>query len=198
VPQTVAANIPNNNAPLTLVPIAANTAEIKPAASGPNAEAPQTEKPKPSETTVAAINKPAVGASAKQPEPKIEKPETQPDRNRIVAGTQAAEDDGNKVRATSSSKPTGPIAIGSLLPYVEKQSAPTYPPAARTMRASGVVKVEVTVDEEGNVQEVNDASGPALLQASAKDAIRKWKFRPFVIDGQAVKATGFVNFNFSL
>ena len=197
---TVAANLPNNNEQVTLVPVAANTtAESKPAVtkSAVNNTAAQ---PKPSETALAANTNPAISQPEKKPEEKKieQKPEPQPDRSRIVAGTQAAEDDGNKVKATSSSRPTGPIAIGSLLPYAEKQSAPTYPPAARQMRATGVVKVEVTVDEEGNVAEVNDASGPALLQASAKDAIRKWKFRPFVIDGQAVKATGFVNFNFSL
>jgi outer membrane biosynthesis protein TonB len=56
----------------------------------------------------------------------------------------------------------------------------------------------VTLDEQGNVAEVNTASGPILLQGSAKDAIRKWKFRPVMVEGQAVKATGFVSFNFSL
>jgi periplasmic protein TonB len=84
------------------------------------------------------------------------------------------------------------------LAYAEKQAAPVYPAAARSMRASGVVKVEVTLDEQGNVAEVNTASGPVLLQGPAKDAIRKWKFRPVMVEGQAVKATGFVSFNFSL
>jgi periplasmic protein TonB len=66
------------------------------------------------------------------------------------------------------------------------------------MRATGVVKVEVTIDENGEVTQIQKASGPTLLQAAAKDAIRKWKFRPFVRDGQPVKAIGFVNFNFAL
>jgi protein TonB len=61
-----------------------------------------------------------------------------------------------------------------------------------------MVKVEVTVDEEGNVAVVQNASGPALLQGAAKDAIKKWRFRPFVKDGQPVKAIGYVNFNFAL
>ena len=86
----------------------------------------------------------------------------------------------------------------SLIAYATKQQPPVYPPAAKSMRATGVVKVEVTIDEKGDVAEVQKASGPALLQAAAKDAIRKWKFKPFVRDGQPVKATGFVNFNFAL
>ncbi|MEP7211753.1 MAG: TonB family protein [Acidobacteriota bacterium] len=91
-----------------------------------------------------------------------------------------------------------PLEIGSLIGYATKQAAPVYPAAAKSIRAAGVVKVEVTVSETGDVTTVEKASGPALLQAAAKDAIRKWKFKPFMRDGQAVKATGFVNFNFNL
>ncbi|MGB7068847.1 MAG: TonB family protein [Pyrinomonadaceae bacterium] len=93
---------------------------------------------------------------------------------------------------------TGPMEVGSLIVYATKRTSPVYPPTARSMRATGVVKVEVMVDEEGNVEEVQNASGNSLLQGAAKDAVRKWRFRPFVRDGQPVKANGFVSFNFSL
>lgn len=90
------------------------------------------------------------------------------------------------------------IDVGALLSYATKQSPPVYPNAARSARQSGTVKVEVTVDEKGEVAKVEKTSGPMMLQNAAKDAILKWKFRPFVRDGQPVKATGFVSFNFSL
>jgi len=93
---------------------------------------------------------------------------------------------------------SGPMDVGSLIAYATKQQAPIYPPAARSMRATGIVKVEVTVDETGEVAEVQKTSGPTLLQTAAKDAIRKWRFKPFTRDGLPVKAVGFVNFNFSL
>jgi periplasmic protein TonB len=48
------------------------------------------------------------------------------------------------------------------------------------------------------VTDVQKASGHAMLQSAAKEAVRKWKFKPFMRDGQPVKATGFVNFNFNL
>ena len=98
----------------------------------------------------------------------------------------------------SNSKAAGPMEVGSLISYATKQQAPIYPPAAKSMRASGIVKVEVTVNEAGDVTEVQNMTGPSLLQTAAKDAIRKWKFKPFVRDGQPVRATGFVSFNFSL
>ena len=100
--------------------------------------------------------------------------------------------------AASNSETSGPMDVGSLISYATRQQAPIYPPAAKSMRASGIVKVEVTVDEAGDVTEVHKLTGPSLLQAAAKDAIRKWKFKPFVRDGQPVKAVGFVSFNFSL
>jgi protein TonB len=66
------------------------------------------------------------------------------------------------------------------------------------MRTTGVVRVDITIDENGDVAEVQKTSGPPLLQGAAKDAIKKWRFKPFVRDGQPVKAIGFVNFNFAL
>lgn len=91
-----------------------------------------------------------------------------------------------------------PIDVGSLVAFATRQPPPIYPPAARSMRTSGIVKVEVTVNETGDVSEVQKTSGPSMLQNAAKEAIRKWKFKPFVRDGQPVKATGFVSFNFAL
>lgn len=91
-----------------------------------------------------------------------------------------------------------PLVVGSLIEYVTQKVSPVYPPAAKTVRMSGVVKVEVVVDEQGKVTEVQKTSGPQLLQRAAADAIKKWKFKPFTRDGQPIKATGFVNFNFSL
>lgn len=99
---------------------------------------------------------------------------------------------------TEPAKDNSPIDVGSLVAYATKQPSPIYPPAAKNMRTTGVVKVEVTINETGDVAEVQKASGPPMLQGAAKDAIRKWKFRPFVRDGQPVRAIGFVSFNFAL
>ena len=131
------------------------------------------------ETAVAKIDPPVYIPSAPQPvkeEPKpvAESPKTEP------------------------VKSNDPIDVGSLVAYATKQPQPIYPPAAKTMRTTGIVKVEVTVNETGDVSDVQKTSGPSMLQNAAKDAIRKWKFKPFVRDGQPVKAMGFVSFNFSL
>ncbi|MCU1289325.1 MAG: TonB family C-terminal domain protein [Acidobacteria bacterium] len=91
-----------------------------------------------------------------------------------------------------------PLKVGSLVNYATTQAKPVYPPAARNMRMTGVVKVEILVNENGEVTEVHNTTGPSMLQRAATDAVKKWRFKPFVRDGQPVKASGFVNFNFSL
>ncbi len=104
----------------------------------------------------------------------------------------------NASAVTDSPKTDSPLAVGSLVGYATQKSNPVYPAMARNMRMTGVVKVDLVVDEKGQVTEVQNTSGPAMLQRAAMDAIKKWKFKPFTRDGQATKATGFINFNFSL
>jgi protein TonB len=73
---------------------------------------------------------------------------------------------------------------------------PVYPPAARAVRASGAVSVQVLVDEEGNVVSASAVSGHPLLRASAVQAARSAKFTPTKLAGQPVKVSGVVTYNF--
>lgn len=152
-------------------------------------------KPKPSDSLVASNDKPAIQQPVQQAQPQ---PTPDPQRNRVIDNKPTIQVPVQPENSNTVSSTAGPVDVGSLIAYATKQQAPIYPPAARSMRATGVVKVEVTVNETGEVAEVQKTSGPTLLQSAAKDAIRKWKFKPFTRDGQPVKATGFVNFNFSL
>ena len=197
VAQTVAANVPTaSNVSQTA---AANTpVTSNPSTSGVAGQpifkpVPNETQAKPAENLV-ATNKPAV--ELPKPQPAAANPNDTA-RTRVIENKPTVEVP-VQTPVVSDAVPAGPMDVGSLLAYATKQQAPIYPPAARSMRTTGVVKVEVTIDETGDVAEVQNASGPGLLQTAAKDAIRKWKFKPFVRDGQPVKAIGFVNFNFSL
>jgi periplasmic protein TonB len=146
---------------------------------------PNVRKEEPKSEEKAEVRRPNVRTE----EPKQNAPVESPKPNVVVPA---------ETTASNSESSGGPMDVGSLIAYATKQQAPIYPPAAKSMRASGVVKVEVTINEAGDVAEVHNLTGPSLLQTAAKDAIRKWKFRPFTRDGQPVRAIGFVNFNFSL
>lgn len=73
---------------------------------------------------------------------------------------------------------------------------PPYPPAARAVRASGAVSVQVLIDENGNVVSASAVSGHPLLRAAAAQAARGAKFSPTKLSGQAVKVSGVITYNF--
>lgn len=73
---------------------------------------------------------------------------------------------------------------------------PAYPAAAKAVNASGTVSVQVTIDENGNVISAKAVSGHPLLQAAAVEAARQAKFRPTLLEGQPVKVTGIIVYNF--
>ncbi|HVF48880.1 MAG TPA: TonB family protein [Pyrinomonadaceae bacterium] len=92
----------------------------------------------------------------------------------------------------------GPVAVGSLLDKATQRVAPAYPVMARNMGVAGVVTVFVVVNEKGQVETVERASGPSLLQRPATDAARRWRFRPTLVEGQPVRVSGYISFNFAL
>ncbi len=101
--------------------------------------------------------------------------------------------------ATKPSAPAQPLQVGAtLITKAKERIAPSYPPQARTARVTGSVTVFMTVDEKGEVAEVQRTSGPELLRRAAEDAARHWKFRPTVVNGQPVRVAGYISFNFAL
>jgi TonB family protein len=73
---------------------------------------------------------------------------------------------------------------------------PVYPALARSARASGVVVVEVTVDEEGKVISGRALSGHPLLQAAAVEAAYQARFAPTKLSGRPVKVLGTISYHF--
>ena len=73
---------------------------------------------------------------------------------------------------------------------------PEFPPAARAVRASGPVNVQVTVDPGGKVVEAKAVSGHPLLRNAAEQAARSARFAPTMLAGQKVSVTGIIVYNF--
>lgn len=103
---------------------------------------------------------------------------------------------------TPTPKPTPPPVPKTISGGVVNGKAvnlvkPPYPPAAKAVRASGAVNVQVTIDENGNVISASAVSGHALLKAAAEQAARASKFSPTMLSGQKVKVTGVIVYNFT-
>ncbi len=91
-----------------------------------------------------------------------------------------------------------PVSGGVLNGTAMYLPPPVYPEAAKRMRTSGLVTVDVVLDETGKVVAANASSGPAILRDAAVQAALKAKFSPTKLSGQPVKVSGVINYKFSL
>ncbi|HMG73821.1 MAG TPA: TonB family protein [Pyrinomonadaceae bacterium] len=73
---------------------------------------------------------------------------------------------------------------------------PVYPLIARQAKASGAVNVQIMIDEGGNVIDAHAVSGHPLLQAAAVKAARQATFKPTRLNGEPVRVTGTLVYNF--
>ena len=91
-----------------------------------------------------------------------------------------------------------PVSGGVLNGTAINLPQPVYPEAARRMRATGMVTVEVVLDETGKVVSAEATSGPTILRDAAVQAARKARFSPTKLSGQPVKVSGVINYKFAL
>jgi protein TonB len=91
-----------------------------------------------------------------------------------------------------------PMSGGVLNGKAVSLPVPVYPPAAKSMRASGLVTVDVVIDETGKVISAKALNGQPLLQQAAVQAAKEARFSPTLLSGQPVKITGQINYNFAL
>jgi TonB family protein len=89
------------------------------------------------------------------------------------------------------------IAGGVLNGKAISLPKPPYPPAARAVKASGAVTVQVLIDEAGNVISAEAVSGHPLLRAASVEAARSAQFSPTRLSGQPVKVSGVITYNFA-
>src|SRR5215204_2194926 len=91
-----------------------------------------------------------------------------------------------------------PVSGGVLNGTAVYLPAPLYPEAAKRMRTSGVVAVDVVLDENGKVVSATASSGPAILRDAAVQSALKARFSPTKLSGQPVKVSGVINYKFAL
>lgn len=88
------------------------------------------------------------------------------------------------------------VSEGALLASAVTRIVPIYPAIARQISASGEVKVQVTIGEDGKVIEAAAISGHPLLRQAAEDAARRWTFKPAMFNGQPIASQGTLSFLF--
>jgi len=97
-------------------------------------------------------------------------------------------------------KPTAPIKVGGNVQeaMVIARPNPVYPPLARQARIQGNVVLHAIIDKEGKVSELQVVSGHPLLVQSALEAVKNWRYRPTLLNGDAVEVDTTITVSFVL
>ena len=92
------------------------------------------------------------------------------------------------------------IAVSSGIAQRNRISGrpPEYPADARAAHVQGTVVLQATISEEGSITSLDVISGPPRLQQAAIDAVRTWRYRPYLLNGVPVAVETQVNIVFSL
>jgi protein TonB len=90
------------------------------------------------------------------------------------------------------------VSAGVTQGMVLHKVQPTYPPLARTARVQGSVILAAVIGKDGTIQNLHVISGHPLLTQAALDAVRQWRYRPYILNGEPVEVDTQVTVNFTL
>ena len=79
-----------------------------------------------------------------------------------------------------------------------RQVRPQYPPLARQARIQGTVKLSAIIAKDGSIQKLEVMSGHPLLVPAALAAVKQWRYRPTLLNGEAVEVLTNIDVNFTL
>jgi protein TonB len=93
-----------------------------------------------------------------------------------------------ELKPPAPEKPTRPVKVsqGVMAASISNQVQPVYTPVERAMRLSGEVILHAIIGKDGTVRELQVVSGNPLLAQSAIAAVRQWRYRPTLLNGEAV------------
>ncbi len=79
-----------------------------------------------------------------------------------------------------------------------KKVQPQYPYQAQRTRLHGTVQLEATIAKDGHVSNVKQTNGSDVLGRAAMDAVRQWRYKPYLLNGQPIEVQTQVSIDFKL
>lgn len=86
------------------------------------------------------------------------------------------------------------VSTGLLIRRVQ----PNYPPLARQARIQGSVVLQAEISKEGTIQNLQLISGHPMLAPAAIEAVKQWRYKPYLLNGEPVAVETQVVVNFTL
>ncbi|MFZ0818911.1 MAG: energy transducer TonB [Candidatus Acidiferrales bacterium] len=95
---------------------------------------------------------------------------------------------------------TKPIAVseGAELAQLIHRVEPVYPRLALYRHTEGTVQLRAIIGRDGIVRELHALSGDAVLAYAAQEAVKQWRFRPTMLDGQPIEVDTFITVVFKI
>ena len=102
------------------------------------------------------------------------------------------DDHGSNIKPSGPKRITSQLSEGQLLNRVE----PVYPHIAAISGIQGQVKMHAIIGRDGRIQSLTAISGHPLLLRAALEAVEQWRYRPYVLNGEAVEVETLITVNF--
>ena len=91
------------------------------------------------------------------------------------------------------------ISLSQLQPaMLSYRVDPVYPPLPKQMRREGRVELRAVISTDGSIQSLEAVSGDVLFYQSALAAVREWRYKPTILNGQPVEAETHITVVYSL
>ena len=119
---------------------------------------------------------------------------------RVDTGSESASLSAPSVSAPSAANNAGERVKMSVdtTHVVERPVQPSYPMLARQMKVQGAVILQALIGVDGGIQDLKVLSGPAILASAAQEAVRQWRFKPYLQNGVPVETEAKITVNFTI
>ena len=166
--------------------------------SKPSAFAPATNKPVAANPASEPI---VIKSQHSQP---VEKPVATPDAPALSVTEIAQDNAGTLPNLLGPSEAPTPVlqrvtvSQGVSRGLLVKQVQPVYPRGALQLHIEGAVQLMATVSKNGDISEVKVLSGDSQLAHAAVDAVKQWKYKPYLLNGEPMDIQTQITVNFKL
>jgi protein TonB len=106
---------------------------------------------------------------------------------------------GPPVVVRAAPKPTGPVRVssGTMAGTLISQPQPVYPPIAKAAHVQGAVIIHAIISKQGTIENLNVVAGPPMLRGAATDAVQRWRYKPYLLNGEPTEVDTTITVNFT-
>jgi protein TonB len=90
------------------------------------------------------------------------------------------------------------VSLGVSQGLLIKKIQPAYPPLARQARIQGKVLLQAEISKDGTIENLRLISGHPMLAPAAIEAVKQWRYKPYMLNGEPVAVETQVEVNFTL